>query len=143
MWVSANWLKHIFKALILSDYTHQNFNTFLVKIRAKVSSKHLKNRLLIQLTLVLNFFKNNYIIKAKDNDFAMKFSFRKKKKASAAISPMLLLEMEKKKCLKSYQLWSILMEEDGAFPQSKLANLKIKQMFAFSIGFSLSVSMLY
>ena len=34
-------------------------------------------------------------------------------------------------------------EEHAAFPQSKLAHLKIKQMFAFRIGFLLSISMLY
>lgn len=41
----------------------------------------------------MNFFKNNYIIKAKDNDFVIKFL----KKVFACLSPMLPLEMEKKK----------------------------------------------
>lgn len=55
---------------------HQNFNT--VKTRAKISSEHLKSRLLIQFTLlVVHFFENNYIIKAKDNDFATELSFLK------------------------------------------------------------------
>lgn len=54
---------------------HQNFSTLL---KPKISLKHLKNRLLIQLTLsVLNFFKNNRIIKAKYNDFVIKLNFKK------------------------------------------------------------------
>lgn len=56
---------------------HQNFNT-LFKRRAKTSSKHQKNRLLIQLALsVLNFFRNNRIIKVKDNDIVIKLNFKK------------------------------------------------------------------
>jgi len=52
---------------------HQNFSTLL---KPKISLKHPKNRLLIQLTLsVLNFFKNNHIIKAKNNDFIIKLNF--------------------------------------------------------------------
>lgn len=69
--VSVNLLKRTFKELIISDYMHENFNILL---KAKISLKHLKNRLLIKLTLsVLNFFKNNYAIKAKENNFIIKF----------------------------------------------------------------------
>lgn len=61
------------KEMIILDYMHQNFN-----ISLKYDLTFLQNRLLSQLTSsVLICFKNNYVIKAKDNDdFDIKFEKR-------------------------------------------------------------------
>lgn len=42
--------------------------------------------------------------------------------------------------MKVFSLW---VKKHGTLPQSKLVNLKIKHIFAFRVGFLLSVSVLY
>lgn len=66
------------KEMIILDYMHQNFNISL-KYDLTFLQKHLENRLLSQLTSsALNCFKNNYVIKAKDNDdFDINFQKRR------------------------------------------------------------------